>query len=102
MPNRIQIRDVVRNTTLERGPDEAVLRVPYELFQPVGAVQKHGELVDWTQGGVNHTGRTVSAMLKDTHPGERVLMRLDDRSSDEEWWLYEVVAVDGVAGSKDA
>jgi hypothetical protein len=101
MPNRIQIRDVVRNSTYERGPDETVLRVPYELFQPTGAVHKHGDLVDWMQGGTNHTGRTVPTALKDTHPGERVLLQLEERSS-EEWWLCEVVAHDGVAGSKEA
>ena len=101
MPNRIQIRDVVRNSTFERGPDEAVLRVPYELFQPTGAVRKDGDLVTWRQGGVEHTGRTAPAVLKDTHPGDRVLLHLDE-SAPEEWWLCEVVEVDGVAGHKDS
>jgi hypothetical protein len=100
MPNRIQIRDVVHNSTFERGPDEAVLRVPYDLFQPIGAVHRHGDLVDWKEGGKSHTGRTAPAALKDTHPGERVLLHLEG-GEPEEWWLCEVMEVDGVAGTKD-
>jgi hypothetical protein len=43
----------------------------------------------------------VPGILKDRHPGERVLLRLDASSPDEEWWLCEVVSVDGVAGTKE-
>ena len=103
MPTSIRIRDVVRNTTFERGPDEPVLLVPYELFQPAGSVHKHGELVDWQQGANHKSGRAVPDMLKNTQPGERVLMRVDAASPDgDEWWLCEVVSVDGVAGTKES
>jgi hypothetical protein len=102
MPNSIRIRDVVRNGTFERGPDEPVLLVPYELFQPKGPVRKHGDLVDWRTGETDHSGRAVPGVLKNTHPGERVLMRLDANSPDEEWWLCEVVSVEGVAGNKES
>jgi len=102
MPNSIQIRDVVRNTTFERGPDEPVLLVPYDLFKPAGAVHKHGELVDWQQGDATKSGRAVPELLKNTSPGERVLMRLDANAPVEEWWLCEIVSVDGVAGTKES
>ena len=102
MPNSIRIRDVVRNATYERGPDEAVLLVPYELFQPVGAVHKRGDLVDWLQGENMHSGRAVAGLLKNTQPGERVLLRIDANDSVNEWWLCEIESVDGVAGTKDS
>jgi len=102
MPNSIRIRDVVRKTTFERAPDEPVLLVPYELFQPAGAVHKRGELVDWQQGGANKSGRAVSSVLKATQPGERVLMRIDTNAPAEEWWLCEIMSVDGVAGTTES
>jgi hypothetical protein len=99
MPNVIRVRDVARNATYERGPEEPVLRVPYDLFQPVGAVRRRGGLVDWLQGEVIRSGRAVSAVLRDAEPGERVLLRLDESDTADEWWLCEVEAVDGVAGN---
>lgn len=101
MPNVIRVRDVARNATYDRGPEEPVLRVPYELFQPVGAVHKRGTLVDWLQGQVVRSGRAVPTSLKETQPGERVLMRIDPRDAVDEWWLCEVEAVDGLAGETD-
>jgi hypothetical protein len=94
VPQVIRLRDVARNATYEKGPDEAILRVPYELFQPVGAVRRRGSLVDWLEGAVIRSGRAVPARLRDTSPGERVLLQLD-RDVDE-WWLCEIEAVVGV------
>jgi hypothetical protein len=94
MPNVvIRLRDVARNATYERGPDEPILRVPYELFQPIGAVRRRGSLVDWLEGAVIRSGRAVAGVLRDTDPGERVLLRLDEDA--EEWWLCEVESVIG-------
>ena len=101
MTQSITVRDVVRKARYERGPDEEALRVPYDLFNPVGAVHKEGDLIDWKQGDDTvHTGRAVPELLKNTHPGERVLLRLES-TADSEWWLCEIEAVDGVAGGKD-
>jgi hypothetical protein len=99
MPNVIRVRDVARSAKYDRGPDEQVLRVPYELFQPVGAVHRRGGLVDWLEGAVIRSGRAVPALLRDTAPGERVLIRIDERGSSDEWWLCEIEAVDGLAGN---
>jgi hypothetical protein len=99
MPNVIRVRDVARSAKYDRGPDEPVLRVPYELFQPVGAVHRRGTLVDWLEGEVIRSGRAVPALLRDTAPGERVLIRIDHGDSADEWWLCEIEAVDGLAGN---
>ena len=64
------------------------------MFWPVGPVQMLGDVAAWTEGGVEKTGRVVSARLGETHPGERVLLHLDSER-DDEWWLCEVEAVDG-------
>jgi hypothetical protein len=101
VPHVIRLRDVARNATYERGPNEPVLLVPYELFQPVGAVRRRGTLVDWLEGAVIRSGRAVAGLLRDTSPGERVLVRLDAQL--DEWWLCEIQAVigatdDGTAG----
>jgi hypothetical protein len=80
--------------------------VPYDLFHPEGPARLRGALVQWIEGGVVRTGRVAAAQLGDTHPGERVLIRhaagrhqlpLED-PSDDEWWLCEVQAIDGVTG----
>jgi hypothetical protein len=94
-PHVIRLRDVARNAKYERGPDEPVLLVPYELFQPVGAVRRRGVLVDWLEGSVIRSGRAVPSLLRDTSPGERVLLRLDAQL--DEWWLCEIEAVIGAA-----
>jgi hypothetical protein len=98
----IRIRDVVHDAMFERSPDEQVLLVPYDLFQPTGAVHKRGELVDWQQGPTQKNGRTVPSLLGNTQPGQRVLMRLDSAAPADEWWLCEIVSVDGVAGNKES
>jgi hypothetical protein len=95
VPQVIRLRDVARNATYERGPDEPVLLVPYELFQPVGAVRRRGSLVDWLEGAVIRSGRAVPSWLRDTSPGERVLLQLDEKI--DEWWLCEIEAVVGVS-----
>jgi hypothetical protein len=99
MPHVIRVRDVARAGVYDLGPDEPILRGPYELFQPVGAVRRRGVLVDWLQAGVIRSARTTAATLGDTHPGERVLLRLPPRAREDEWWLCEVEALDGVSGS---
>ena len=99
VPHVIRLRDVARDATYERGPDEPILLVPYELFQPVGAVHRRGSLVDWLEGAVIRSGRAVPGLLRDTSPGQRVLLRLD--ADAEEWWLCEIQANVG-ATSTDA
>jgi hypothetical protein len=99
MPNVIRVRDVVRNATYEVLPEEPILRVPYELFQPVGAVRRRGALVDWLQGEVIRSGRAAPGFLRTAEVGERVLLRIDPGESDDEWWLCEIEEVDGVAGN---
>ena len=102
VPQVIRLRDVARNATYEKGPDEPVLLVPYELFQPVGAVRRRGSLVDWLEGSVIRSGRAVPGRLRDTSPGERVLLKLDQDV--DEWWLCEIEAVVGISegGSRGA
>lgn len=96
MPRVIRIRDVARGGVYELGPDEPMLRGPYEMFQPFGAVTRRGKLVDWLQAEVIRSGRAIESKLGDAHPGERVLVQLPPRASEDEWWLCEVEAVDGV------
>lgn len=77
------------------GPEVPVLRVPYDAFQPAGAVQLQGAgLVAWEEKGTSKTGRVAPAKLGDTNPGERVLVHFDDAAADV-WWLCEVEQVDG-------
>ena len=73
--NVIRVRDVVRNATYDVAPEEPILRVPYDLFQPVGSVHRRGALIDWLQGEAIRSGRTVPAVLGTTQVGERVLLR---------------------------
>ena len=95
MSHTVFVRDVVREGLLELPLDELVLRVPYDLFAPSGAVRKHGSLIDWTEAGVSKSGRFAPTRLRDTHPGERVLIHLS--TEPEEWWLCEVESVDGAS-----
>lgn len=99
MTRVIRVRDVVRGGVYELGPEQAMLRGPYELFHPVGSVVRRGALVDWVQGGVIRSARVTPAVLGDGHPGERVLLHLLPHSSEKEWWLCEIDAVDGVAAA---
>ncbi len=100
MPHVIRVRDIVRAGVYELGPDQPVLRGPYELFNPVGPVRQRGALVDYLQGDVIRSARVAPAMLGECHPGERVLVRLDPRAVEDEWWLCEVEAVDGIAAAE--
>jgi hypothetical protein len=93
-PRRIQVRDVVRDGEHEFGADEPALRVPYDLFHPSGPVHRRGEMLDWLQGEETRSARSAPTVLGETHPGERVLVRLRPEGPDEEWWLCEVEATD--------
>jgi hypothetical protein len=100
MPNMIGVRDVVRNATYELHPDEPILFVPYDLFQPSGAVRTGDGLITWTEGKVARSGRAVRSTLRNAEVGVRVLVRIPtDASHEDEWWLCEVAVVDGVAGN---
>jgi hypothetical protein len=99
MPNVIRVRDIARRGVYDLGPDEPILRGPYELFDPVGAVRRRGVLVDWLQAGVIRSARVVESTLGSVSPGERVLLHLPPHASEDEWWLCEVEAVDGVAAA---
>jgi hypothetical protein len=92
----IRVRDVVRAGVYDLGPDEPILRGPYELFQPIGSVKRRGVLIDWLQGQVLRSARVEPAALGTAQPGERVLVRLPPHGSPDEWWLCEVETVDGV------
>ena len=100
MPQVIHIRDVVHATVYDLGPELRALRVPYEMFSPAGAVQRRGEFVDWFEGDTARRGRFAETSLGSCTPGDRVLLRLPVQSADDDWWLCEVEAVDGVAGNK--
>jgi hypothetical protein len=99
MPHVIRVRDVVRDGVYDFGPDEPVLRGPYELFNPVGPVRQRGALVDFLQGNVIQSARVAPTTLGECHPGERVLMRLVPLTAEDEWWLCEIESVDGVAAA---
>ena len=92
----ITIRDVVRHGSYQLSGTEPMLRVPYDLFNPVGPVQVRGDLIHYLQSGEVRTGRTAPGVLGDARPGERVLVQLPQSKSQNEWWLCEIVAVDGV------
>jgi hypothetical protein len=97
MARVIRVRDVAREGVYDLGPDESILRGPYDLFHPIGPVRRRGALIDWLEAGVIRSARAAAATLGETQPGERILVRLQPRASDDEWWLCEVEAVDGVA-----
>jgi hypothetical protein len=93
MASVIRVRDIARDGKYELGPKEPILRVPYDLFNPTGAVRQNGQLVTWSDaGGVRHA-RVAPAELGDTQPGQRVLLHLPP-VVDGEWWLCDVEAVD--------
>lgn len=101
----IRLRDVTRAHVFELGPEEPVLRVPYDLFQPDGPARLRGVLAEWFEGGVIKTGRVVAVKLGETRAGERILLHgslgtapvLRKEGPDDEWWLCEVEAVSGLA-----
>jgi hypothetical protein len=99
MPHVIRIRDVAREAIYDMGSELRALRVPYEMFNPTGPVRRRGELMDWFEGNAMHSGRFAEAELGDCHPGDRVIVRLPPQASEDEWWLCEVQAIDGVAGT---
>jgi hypothetical protein len=105
MAQVIRVRDIARSGTYELGPKEPILRVPYDLFQPKGAVHRTGQLVEWSDAETTRQARVAPAELGDTQPGQRVLVQLPpatehDAAVDDEWWLCDVEAVDGSAGTQ--
>jgi hypothetical protein len=101
MPHAIHVRDVARGGRYDLGPDEPMMRVPYDLFQTVGPVLQHGALVDWEDGGVVRSGRVAAGLLGHAHPGERILVHLPPSGSEDEWWLCDVEAVDDEAAAPE-
>ncbi len=99
MPQVIRVRDVVRGALYDFGADRPMMRVPYDVFLPVGPVHRREALVDWVEANVIRSARVAEGLLGDAHPGERVLLRLPPGASDDEWWLCDVEAVDGVAAA---
>jgi hypothetical protein len=68
-----------------------MLRVPYDLFKPDGPVTLRDGLITYLEGGESKTGSTAESSLADAHPGERVLLRLQDGvSQSDEWWLCQI------------
>jgi hypothetical protein len=96
MSESIHVRDVVRGEEYDLPPGEPVLRGSYDLFRPRGPVILEGGLAQWTEKGVALTSRVAPTTARDLHPGERVLVRLED--SVDEWWLCDVESVDELEG----
>lgn len=94
MAQHIRIRDVVRGTTENLGPQQRALRVPYDMFHPKGAVRVRDGIVEWAEGQEVRSARYTEALLGDCQPGERVLICLTLSASETEWWLYDVESVD--------
>jgi hypothetical protein len=92
MSDVIRIRDVVRGEVLELGPSVQILRASYDMWHPAGPVAVMRGMAQWEEGESNHWCRTVPAPLGDTHPGERVLVRLGPLG---EYFLCEVQAING-------
>jgi hypothetical protein len=99
MAQVIHVLDIARSASHDLGPEEPILRGPYELFRPLGAIRRQGDLIAWREGDLERTARVVQAKLGDAHPGERVLLRLPPRTAEDEWWLCEVQMVDGIAAA---
>jgi hypothetical protein len=94
MITAIRVRDVVRGDVYEFGAEEPVLRPGDDLLRPVGPVELRDNVVEWFEGEALRTSRVAPALLGDAEIGERVLIR---DSSDEQWWLCDVEAIDGAA-----
>jgi hypothetical protein len=95
----VQLRDVVRGSSYELGGRQRALRVSYDMFHPKGAVHIHEGHVEWAEGADARRARFTEVPLGACQPGERVLLRLAPSTRENEWWLCDVLAVDGVAGS---
>jgi hypothetical protein len=99
LPHVVTVRDVVRHRRYDLSGGERMLRVPYDLLNPVGPVRYEGELITYLQDGELRNGDAAEHALADAHPGERVLLRLPEGArppNASEWWLCEVEAIDGV------
>jgi hypothetical protein len=99
MPQVIRVRDVVHASTYSLDPGLRAMRVPYEMFNPDGAVRQHGDVIEWDESHASRSARFAEARLGDCAQGERVLLRLPFAPSETDWWLCEVEAVDDVEGN---
>jgi len=99
MAESIRIRDIVRGSIRELGPDVPILRVSSDLVQPLGPVMIRPDgLAEWFKHDGPHASRVATALLGSVSVGERVLLRLDEPATADRWWLCDVEAVDGVPG----
>jgi hypothetical protein len=89
----VTVRDVVRHGRYRLTGAERMLRVPYDLYSPIGPVQYEDGMITYLQGSSLQNGSAVEHQLGEAHQGERVLLRLPD-SAGNEWWLCEVEQVD--------
>jgi hypothetical protein len=99
MATTIRVRDVVRAELHELGANEPALRVPYDLIKPTGAVHRHGSRIEWQQEEESQSMRFAETALGDCKAGERVLLHLSSADPNDEWWLCEVEATNGIAGA---
>ncbi len=90
------LRDIVRGGVYQVFGREPMLRVPYDLYSPEGAVEFRGGIIHYREHGKALQGAVALSSLAEAKPGERVLVRVPPRSSDTEWWLCEVEARNGI------
>ena len=93
----VKVRDVVRHGVYQLAGGEPIFRVPYDVFKPLGPVQLRGDMIHYLEAGESRSGRTAPGTLGDAHPGERVIIQLPASKAEHEWWLCEVIEVDGIA-----
>jgi hypothetical protein len=92
----LSVRDIVRGGIHRFTGSEPMLRVPYDLYSPDGAIELVDGFAHYTEKSQPRTGSIARERLAAAKPGERVLLRIPPCSSDREWWLCEVEAVNGV------
>ena len=93
-PNQIRVRDIVRGHVHDLGAEEPALRGSYDLFRPSAGVVLHEGFAEWTHAGEVRTSRVARTTLGDVHVGECILVSF---GKDGEWWLCEVLQLDGFA-----
>ena len=92
----LTVRDVIRGGVHRLKGGETMFRVPYDLYSPDGAVELVDGFAHYTEKSEPRVGSVARERLAAAKPGERVLLRIEPCSSDREWWLCEVQAVNGV------
>jgi hypothetical protein len=92
----LTVRDIVRGGVHRLDGREPMLRVPFDLYSPDGAVELVDGFAHYTEKSEPRIGSVAGESLADAKPGERVLLRIPPCSSDREWWLCEVEAVNGI------